>query len=122
MIEVFVNLFSNSLDAMSAPAPIEVRAVVGRGNSIFTLSVSDHGRGIPQPEVANIFSPYFTTKNAPGNLGLGLAYCTNVIQKHGGTMDVRSREGEGTTMLIRLPTGRILSGGKESRKEWTRNA
>lgn len=116
MTEVFLNLFSNALEAGQTPSVIEVLATPGRGNNAFTLCVADHGAGIRPEDLARIFSPYFTTKDSAHNLGLGLAYCKNVVQKHGGTLEARSTVGQGTTMRIRLPADRILTtqpaGGK----------
>ena len=121
MTEVFVNLFTNALESTSAPSPIEVSGALGRGNTGFTLKITDHGAGMSPEDAACIFNPYFTTKRSPHNLGLGLAYCQNVIQKHEGTLKAQSKEGQGTVMVIRLPADRVFAspaeGGKEAADE-----
>lgn len=120
MTEVFLNLFNNALDAMETAAPIEVNATPGRG--AFTLRISDHGRGISRRDVAHIFEPYYTTKVSSNNLGLGLAYCKNVIQRHGGALECRSKQSAGTTMIIRLPANRVVISQADDRKGATRHA
>ncbi len=117
MTEVFVNLFTNALEAMSTPSPIEVSASPEREGGRFVLCIADHGRGMRPEDAAHIFDPYFTTKASPENLGLGLSYCKNVILKHGGTLAVRSQEGKGTTMLLSLPARRILPLSAQPGKE-----
>lgn len=114
MTEAFLNLFANALDAMGSSAVIEVSATQERENAAFVLYIADRGRGMRPEDTARLFDPYFTTKNSPHNLGLGLAYCKNVIQKHGGTLKARSNLGKGTTMIIRLPGSRILPKRAES--------
>ena len=121
MTEVFVNLFTNALEAMHSSAPIEVTVLSQKGGSTFTLSVTDHGVGISPEEAAHIFTPYFTTKDSPHNLGLGLAYCKNVIQKHHGTLEARSKKGKGTTFLMTLPMSRVLLAPKESGRARSHN-
>ena len=108
MTEVFVNLFSNALEAMTEPGAIEVGVLPGRARGAFTLCVTDHGAGMRPEDAARMFVPYFTTKNSPLNLGLGLAYCRNVVQKHGGTLEALSQPGKGTTLYLRLPASRVL--------------
>ena len=65
------------------------------------LSVSDNGNGISEENREKIFEPLFTSK--PRGTGLGLAIVSSVVARHNGTMDVKSREGVGTTFTIRLP-------------------
>lgn len=122
MTEVFVNLFNNALEAMTASALIEVSASSTWDKGMFTLCITDHGRGMSSEDAQHIFAPYFTTKVSPQNLGLGLSYCKNVIQKHGGTLNARSKEGKGTTMIICLPAKRILSLPTEKGKEAAQHA
>ncbi|GEM_PF-1673541 len=68
------------------------------------VRISDTGTGIPEDIRARIFDPFFTTKEVGKGTGQGLAVAHRVIvEQHGGTIDVESRVGEGTTFLIRLP-------------------
>ena len=121
MTEVFVNLFTNALEAMPSSAPIDVIAQRKQGCSAFTLSITDYGIGMNPEDVRHIFTPYFTTKDSPGNLGLGLAYCKNVIQKHQGTLEARSQKGKGATFLMTLPFSRVSLPHPESGKGGARH-
>ncbi|HET9870874.1 MAG TPA: ATP-binding protein, partial [bacterium] len=65
------------------------------------ISVSDTGCGIPRENMAKLFHPFFTTKIT--GTGLGLSICHKIISSHGGTLDVQSVVGKGSTFLIYLP-------------------
>jgi signal transduction histidine kinase len=65
------------------------------------IEIADTGTGMPPAVQSHIFEPFFTTKDQ--GTGLGLFVCQTIIHQHGGTMLVRSQEGEGTTFTIRLP-------------------
>jgi PAS domain S-box-containing protein len=69
------------------------------------LTVSDHGRGIPEKDLPRIFDPYFTTKVKGSGMGLTTAY--SIIRKHGGHIAVASRVGEGTTFTLYLPAAKV---------------
>ena len=69
------------------------------------LSISDTGTGMDAATQARIFEPYFTTKEPGRGSGLGLATCAEIIQQHGGSIQVASCPGHGTTMTIDLPCG-----------------
>ncbi|RMF67848.1 MAG: ATP-binding protein, partial [Calditrichaeota bacterium] len=65
------------------------------------LRTRDTGKGMPEEVKAKIFEPYFSTKKS--GMGLGLAIVKRVIDEHGGTISVESREGQGTSFTIALP-------------------
>ncbi len=67
------------------------------------LTVEDNGGGMSPATMAHLFEPYFTTKTAGGGLGLGMTITRSVIEDHGGSIQVESREGQGTRMTVRLP-------------------
>jgi two-component system sensor kinase FixL len=97
--QVLLNLFKNALEAMPQGGRLTVTSRV-RGESAEVV-VADTGAGMPPEVAANIFQPYFTTKEK--GTGLGLAICQGIIQEHGGAMAVESTLGQGTTFTIRLP-------------------
>lgn len=74
-------------------------------NGKAVISVRDNGTGIPQKVVDKIFQPFFTTKpTGEGNTGLGLSLSYDIVTKvHGGTLEVRTTEGEGATFEVKLP-------------------
>jgi PAS domain S-box-containing protein len=98
--QVFVNVILNAVEAMPESGRLEIRA---RGKDDFVaVEFTDTGSGIPELVVGKIFEPLFTTK-AKG-IGLGLAMSKSIMERHGGDIRVRSKEGEGTTFTLSLPT------------------
>ena len=99
MKQALINLIQNGLEAVSNDDRI---ILCGRmTDSVYEIEVSDTGSGISEAELNNIFDLYFTTK--PDGLGLGLAMVQQIIQRHGGRIDVTSIVGKGTTFIIQLP-------------------
>lgn len=73
------------------------------------VGIADNGPGIPENQRAKIFDPFFTTK-APGKgTGLGLSICYQIIEKHGGTIEVNSQLGEGTEFIINFPVEQSIA-------------
>ncbi|UCF29779.1 MAG: PAS domain-containing protein [bacterium] len=104
--QVIINLVKNSLDAVDGSGRISVSVERGDRNSgpVTLLSVSDDGSGIPEDILPVIFEPFKTNKE--GGSGLGLAVVYQLIQAHHAAIDVRSVEGEGTTVTVQLPRWR----------------
>ena len=75
------------------------------------LAVEDNGSGITPEQQASIFDPFFTTKDA--GTGLGLTLSLGIVQGHGGELEVRSRPGQGTTVIIKLPYRPAPQAGQE---------
>ena len=97
--QVFINIILNAQQAMPEGGRLEIRAC---SNSEFLgVSFADSGEGIPQSVIKKIFDPLFTTK-AKG-IGLGLAVCKSILEKHGGDIKVESEEGKGATFTVYLP-------------------
>ena len=101
MREVFVNLIFNALDAMPGGGRIELRES-RHGDAWLVIAVRDTGEGIPPEFHERIFEPFFTTKGSHGS-GLGLAVSYGIIKRHGGTIEVESAEGGGTTFILKFP-------------------
>lgn len=99
--QVLVNLINNSMHAMEEGGTIDIAAKV-EGQEVL-LSVSDTGKGIEPEHLERIFQPFFTTKPVGQGTGLGLSVCYGIVRGWGGSIEAKSRVGEGTTITIRLP-------------------
>ena len=79
----------------------ELRVGADRRVRHLEVSISDSGAGIRAADLPHIFEPFFSTK--PAGSGIGLALVHRIVQEHGGDIDVRSFDGQGTTFTITLP-------------------
>ena len=96
---VFMNLVMNAQDSM--PNGGELAISTRKVGKFAEVAFSDTGVGISEENIKNLFEPLFTTK--AHDTGLGLAVCHQIVAKHGGSIDVVSKQGEGTTFAVRLP-------------------
>ena len=113
--EVFVNLFANAIDASEPRTPLKVTTslidlastpeTVGTVRSInepvARIVVEDHGAGMDEKTQARLYEPFFTTKKR--GTGLGLSIVRQIVELHGGTIDLQSEPGKGTTFTVELP-------------------
>jgi signal transduction histidine kinase len=98
--QVFLNVFLNAVQAMDGGGTLSVEDIVLE-NGKTLVRISDTGPGISEDDLDKVFDPFFTTKK--GGTGLGLSICYTIIKAHGGEIELRSRLGEGTTVLVTLP-------------------
>jgi signal transduction histidine kinase len=99
MEQVFINLFTNAVEAM--PGGGDLNARVRASDGAVVVTVSDSGKGIAKESLDKVFEPFFTTKDK--GTGLGLAIVFNIVRKHYGEISVGSEEGKGTTFTITMP-------------------
>jgi two-component system NtrC family sensor kinase len=99
--QAVIALASNAFDAMGDSGTLSIMAHNDAQKVV--VEVSDTGVGIPPENLAKIFEPFFTTKEIGRGTGLGLAVCYGILTEHGGTLDVQSTLGTGTTFTITLP-------------------
>jgi two-component system NtrC family sensor kinase len=102
--QVFLNLLVNAADALKDKAERgEIRITSTTVGPTAVLSFADNGTGIPEDIQQSIFEPFFTTKEVGKGTGQGLALARAVLEKHGGSIEVRSAIGQGTEFILRLP-------------------
>ena len=113
--QVLANLLANSLDAVGPDGKIVVRASAcvdpRNGGRRVRIAVADGGTGMTVETTRSIFDPFFTTKGTVGN-GLGLWVCKQLVEKHGGSIRVRSSmkgDRRGTTFSVLLPQDAAMS-------------
>ncbi|WP_377889782.1 ATP-binding protein [Alkalihalobacillus sp. R86527] len=99
--QVFVNLIKNAIEAMPNGGIITVKVTLNNENEA-TVSIRDQGVGISAEQLQRIGEPFYTLKE--NGTGLGMMVSFNIIENHGGTLQLTSREGEGTTVHVALPS------------------
>jgi len=103
--QVFLNVILNAIQAMPDGGELDIST--GRAMSEATegveITIGDTGVGIPKEDIADIFQPFFTTKEDGTGLGLAISY--GIIKEHNGDIEVKSEVGQGTTFRIFLPEG-----------------
>ncbi len=99
--QVFLNILLNAYDAMSNGGTL--RIVTGLVMDRVDIAFSDTGVGIPSENLTRIFDPFFTTKEVGKGTGLGLSISYGIVEQHGGTIEVKSQVGEGSTFTVHLP-------------------
>jgi signal transduction histidine kinase len=104
--QVLLNILLNSIQAMTDGGRLGIETVVSplrleEGVRSVEVRISDTGIGITRDNLKKIFDPFFSTRERGS--GLGLAIVHNIVHAHGGSIDVESREKEGTVFSITLP-------------------
>jgi two-component system sporulation sensor kinase A len=102
---VFLNLVKNAVQAMPNSGKLTVTTTETKYH--IEITFTDTGTGIAEENTSKIFTPLFTTK-AKG-IGMGLAICKRIVEEHGGTIDFKSKVGQGTTFAIKLPKNKEAS-------------
>jgi signal transduction histidine kinase len=106
--QMVLNLVVNAMQALEGrPLPAGARHTIRIVTRIVgdkaELEISDTGCGIPEENLKRVFEPFFTTKPVGVGTGLGLSVCALAVERTGGTIDVQSKVGEGTTFTVRIP-------------------
>ncbi len=105
LAQVFLNLVVNAAQAIpeGRKAENEIRVVLSTDGEDVVVEVRDTGVGIPPEQLGRLFEPFFTTKPIGIGSGLGLSVCHNVVSAHGGSIEVESTPGQGSSFRVRLP-------------------
>jgi two-component system NtrC family sensor kinase len=117
--QLLLALVMNAIEAMPRGGNLRLRSRWMGGE--VELQVEDDGPGIPQDLLPHVFEPFFTTKEGGHGVGLGLAISKGVVERHHGTIEVKSAPGKGTRFMIRLPidvnapAATVVSAGAEKR-------
>jgi two-component system NtrC family sensor kinase len=99
--QVFLNILNNAQQAIDGPGTVTVTtSVVGQDVHVI---VADTGAGIPDELLSRIFDPGYTTKGVGVGTGLGLSICYQIMQDHGGRIEVSSKPDEGTSFTVVIP-------------------
>jgi len=99
--QVLLNFYLNAIEAMEPGGKLAIKLSGSEEGDRLFIQVSDTGPGIAAEDLPKIFDPYFTTKSS--GTGLGLAIAHNIVEAMGGTIEVKSEAGKGTTFGLTLP-------------------
>ena len=99
-----MNLFLNSYQAKKDNQTLEISVHVEEKNNFSEIQIMDNAKGIPEQIKSQVFEPLFSTKK--NGFGLGLSFCSDVISKHDGTIEITKSSNEGTTFFIRIPNAK----------------
>ena len=103
--QVILNLTLNALHATPPGGEVTLRTGPAPDGAGVRIEVSDTGEGIAEDALSRIFDPFYTTKDPSEGTGLGLMICHRIVAAHGGSIEVQSAEGQGTTFSVNLPAG-----------------
>jgi PAS domain S-box-containing protein len=102
LVQVFVNLITNACQAMEVGGTLRVSTCQEGATAM--VRVSDNGVGMDSRTLERLFEPFYTTKLDGTGSGLGLCIAQSIVHQHGGSIEVQSALGAGTTFLVRLPS------------------
>jgi signal transduction histidine kinase len=103
--QLVANLLLNAANAMVHKCG-HIELAIEAVDDVAVLRVTDNGRGIPAEDLPKVFDPFFTTMPVGKGTGLGLSISYAIVQQHGGTIEMESEEGRGTTVTVALPLQR----------------
>ncbi|MHC4955553.1 MAG: sensor histidine kinase [Planctomycetota bacterium] len=104
LTQAVLNLVSNAAEAIVGSGQVAVRGEVEEGGTAVRLSVTDDGKGMTEDARRHALEPFFTTKTRGLSTGLGLALVHGIAKGSGGSVDIESSDGEGTSVHVSLPT------------------
>lgn len=110
LAQVVINLALNAMDACEHSVQPEVTLRVEQAGEHVALIVEDNGPGVARSAIPHIFKPFYTTKQRGAGTGLGLKICSDVVNAHGGHIEVHERLGGGASFRVLLPRARDDSG------------
>jgi len=100
--QVFMHLLTNAIEAMGGDGKLTIKTL-SRGTDVIIV-FEDTGCGIPASKMSRLFDPAFSRKGARVKAGLGLFTSSNILRKHGGRVEAKSTEGEGSVFTVIIPT------------------
>lgn len=103
LLEAITNIAMNAVEAMTGRQDAMLRVELTIHKRELVIEIADNGPGMSREQRQQMFEPFYTTKPGGGNFGLGLPYALHVMRKHKGTLNMRSKPGEGTTFYMALP-------------------
>jgi two-component system, NtrC family, sensor kinase len=101
--QVFMNLMTNAAQALAGREHATITITTSSTPDRVEVKIADNGPGIPAEVLPRIWDPFFTTKDVGEGTGLGLSIVHELVERHGGTIEVATKLAEGTTFTVSLP-------------------
>jgi signal transduction histidine kinase len=101
MLQVCWNMVNNAIEAMDGQGTLTIATRLVPEQNAVAIDLSDTGPGIRPQDLKRIFDPFYSTK--PNGTGLGLSICHRIVEEHGGTIEVRTEPGKGSSFSVILP-------------------
>ncbi len=101
--QCLLHVIKNALDAVDQKGTVELMTSLNEKGDRVVIRITDNGKGMTPDELRQALTPFFTTKAVGSGTGVGLSITETIIKSHSGTIDISSKEGEGTTVTISLP-------------------
>jgi len=107
--QVFLNIITNAVEAMPEGGDLSIDTTSDEGGQSINVAFKDTGVGIASNDIPQIFDMFYSKKPMVKGVGLGLSVSYGIIKRHGGSIDVDSEEGSGTTFTVRLPLKTLIA-------------
>ncbi|AJI25863.1 histidine kinase-, DNA gyrase B-, and HSP90-like ATPase family protein [Priestia megaterium] len=104
--ETYLNIIKNAIEAMDGKGQILIRVYASR-KKVY-IDFIDNGKGIEKADLNRILDPFYSTKGSTNDYGLGLTQCYNILQKHDGSISVKSQVNKGTIFTLSIPSKRVV--------------
>ncbi|MCC8991794.1 MAG: PAS domain S-box protein [Streptococcus sp.] len=102
--QLFMNLCLNAINAMPDGGLLDVQLYCNTADGQVVVRIADTGQGIAEPDLSQIFDPFYTTSAVGKGTGLGLSICYSIIKQHAGSIDVESQVDRGSVFTVRFPS------------------
>ncbi|MBF0343172.1 MAG: cyclic nucleotide-binding domain-containing protein [Nitrospirae bacterium] len=98
-----LQILTNAIDAIEGYGTITISTLYDEESKMIVIMITDNGKGMTNEVLKQVFIPFFTTKPVGSGAGLGMYITEGIVKRHGGTVDITSKPGEGTTVTLKFP-------------------
>ncbi len=117
--QVIINLAMNAIDSVEEGGEVRIRTMPVDGG--VAIELADTGTGMTEEVRSRMFEPFFTTKQVGKGTGLGLSVSKNIVDAHGGTIEVETAPGKGSVFVVTLPRGDEQDGAPDQERQGPRS-
>lgn len=110
-------LFNNSIEALRGRLDAKITLTISDTNNFIKIVLADNGVGIDAESLKEVFSPFYTTKSLKSGAGLGLSFVEKIVQDFNGQVHIKSKEREGTEVVIKLPKSELRTSESQQVKQ-----